>query len=339
MNDVPQPHVPFAWGFLNAKPAPIIDSCQSISVPLTNRRALRIEEDLDALRLEDLVGGRGGLVEVELVGEPGAAAAHDLDAQPRPLGRGLCSDIRDLTFVAAFSVSVIDMGCLGYGNGRTRAILPERGGRTPPRAPAAPTLPPMADLVYLDHLATTPIDPRVLRLMGPWLEGRYGHPASRSHAFGWEAEEAVETARARVADLVHADPKEIVFTSGGTEADNLAVQGVAEAYEARGRHVVTTAVEKRPVLDTCRWLEEMRAFAVTRVAPHGDGRVSAETIAAALRADTILVWVQAANAEVGAIQPTAEIGALCAGRRSSSTSTRWRRRRGSSSIRGATASI
>ncbi len=172
----------------------------------------------------------------------------------------------------------------------------------------------MADLVYLDHLATTPIDPRVLRLMGPWLEGRYGHPASRSHAFGWEAEEAVETARARVADLVHADPKEIVFTSGGTEADNLALQGVAEAYESRGRHVVTTQIEGRPVLDTCAWLERRRGFTVTRVAPDGGGRVSAAAVEAALRPDTILVSVQAANAEVGTVEPTAEIGALCAAR-------------------------
>jgi len=168
--------------------------------------------------------------------------------------------------------------------------------------------------VYLDHLATTPADPRVVEAMRPWLSERFGHPASRSHRMGWDAEAAVEAARAQVADLLHVEPREIVFTSGGTEADNLAIKGVADAYGVRGRHVVTTAVENRPVLDSCRWLEETRGFAVTRVPCSFTGRVSAENVVAALRPDTILVSVQAANQETGTTQPCAEIAAACAGR-------------------------
>ena len=172
----------------------------------------------------------------------------------------------------------------------------------------------MGPFVYLDHLATTPADPRVVEAMRPWLSERFGHPASRSHRLGWDAEAAVEAARAQVADLLGVEPREIVFTSGGTEADNLAIKGVADAYGVRGRHVVTTAVENRPVLDSCRWLEETRGFAVTRVPCSFTGRVSAENVVAALRPDTILVSVQAANQETGTTQPFAEIAAACAGR-------------------------
>lgn len=172
----------------------------------------------------------------------------------------------------------------------------------------------MGPIVYLDHLASTPADPRVVEAMQPWLSERFGHPASKSHRFGWEAEEAIEAARALVADLLRVEPREIVFTSGGTEADNLAVKGVAEGYAARGSHIVTTAVENRPVLDSCRWLEETRQFAVTRVPCSFTARVSAANVAAALRADTILVCVQAANQETGTCQPIAEIGAACAAR-------------------------
>ena len=172
----------------------------------------------------------------------------------------------------------------------------------------------MGTYVYLDHLASTPADPRVVEAMQPWLAERFGHPASKSHRLGWEAEEAVEAARAQVADLLRVEPREIVFTSGGTEADNLAVKGVAEGYAARGRHVVTTAVENRPVLDSCRWLEETRGFTVTRVPCSFTGRVSAANVVAALRDDTVLVAVQAANQETGTTQPISEIGAACAGR-------------------------
>ena len=166
--------------------------------------------------------------------------------------------------------------------------------------------------IYLDHFASTPIDPRVLDAMLPYLKDRYGHPGSRSHVYGWEAEQALEAARARVADLVHADPAEIVFTSGGTEADNLAVKGVAEAYASRGRHVVTSAVEARPVLDATQALADRAGGMVTRVPVDARGRLDEAAFAAALRPDTVLACVTAADAEVGTIQPIAACGAACA---------------------------
>lgn len=169
----------------------------------------------------------------------------------------------------------------------------------------------MARPIYLDHLSTTPADPAVVEAMLPYLGERFGHPGSGGHAYGWEAEKAVETARARVADLIGAEPAEIVFTSGGTEADNLAVKGVGEQLFAKGRHVVTTAVENRPVLDCCQWLER-RGFRITRVAPDDTGRVAPQAIAEAMEDDTILVSVQAANHEVGTLQPLRDIGRICA---------------------------
>ncbi len=172
----------------------------------------------------------------------------------------------------------------------------------------------MAAPIYLDHQSTTPVDPRVVAALLPYLTERFGHPASRAHAFGWEAEKAVEAARAKVADLVRADPREVVFTSGSTEADNLAVKGAAESYAGwggKGRHVVTTTIENRAVLDSCRWLEERRGFEVTRVRPDGLGRVAPEAIASAIRPDTVLVSVQWASHEVGTVQPMEAIGAVC----------------------------
>ncbi|MDJ0974007.1 MAG: cysteine desulfurase family protein [Planctomycetota bacterium] len=171
----------------------------------------------------------------------------------------------------------------------------------------------MARPIYLDHLSTTPCDPAVVEAMLPYFGEAFGHPGSPAHAYGWEAEKALETARARVADLIGAEPAEIVFTSGGTEADNLAIKGVGEQLFSKGRHVVTTAIENRPVLDSCAWLER-RGFSVTRVAPDETGRVSVEAVEAALTEDTILVSVQAANHEVGTLQPLSGIGRLCAER-------------------------
>lgn len=171
----------------------------------------------------------------------------------------------------------------------------------------------MPDLIYLDNLSTTPLDPRVLEAMDPYFRGRFGHPASPAHAYGWDAEKGVETARARVADLISAEPRDIVFTSGGTEADNLALKGVAEAMASRGKHVVTTAVERSSVLDSCRWLEA-QGWTVTRVAPDGKGRVEVASIEAALTAETVLISVQMANPEVGTLQPIRDIGALAAER-------------------------
>lgn len=149
--------------------------------------------------------------------------------------------------------------------------------------------------------------------MAPYWTERFGHPASRHHAYGWDAEKAVEDARAHVASLIGADPREIVFTSGGTESDNLAVKGVAETLAAKGRHLVTTGIENRPVLESCAWLET-RGYEVTHVAVDEHARVDPVAVAAALRPDTILVSVQWANHEVGTVQEVATIGVICAER-------------------------
>jgi cysteine desulfurase len=165
-------------------------------------------------------------------------------------------------------------------------------------------------VIYLDHHATTPVAPEVLAAMLPYFGERYGNPSSRGHAFGAEAHAAVEEARAAVANLVGAAPEEIVFTSGATESDNLALRGAARANAERGRHVVTTSLEHSAVLEPCRSLER-EGFAVTRVAVDPRGLVDPEAVAAALKSDTILVSVMAANNEIGTLQPLAEIGALC----------------------------
>ncbi len=164
--------------------------------------------------------------------------------------------------------------------------------------------------IYLDHHATTPVDPRVVEAMLPWLGERFGNASSRSHAYGWQAEEAVEQAREQVADLVGATPREIVFTSGATESDNLALFGVAEAYREKGRHLVTATTEHKAVVDPCRALEK-RGFAVTWLAPDGEGRIAAADVAAALRADTVLVSLMHANNEIGVLHPVGEVGAVC----------------------------
>jgi cysteine desulfurase len=164
--------------------------------------------------------------------------------------------------------------------------------------------------IYMDYSATTPVDPRVVEKMVPFLYEHFGNPASRSHAYGWEAENAVETARRHVADLLHADPREIIWTSGATEGNNLAIKGAANFYEGRGRHVVTVKTEHKAVLDTCRELER-QGFDVTYLDVGQDGLLDLDALRAALRADTILVSVMMVNNETGVIQPVAEIGAMC----------------------------
>jgi cysteine desulfurase len=164
--------------------------------------------------------------------------------------------------------------------------------------------------IYLDNHATTAVDPAVVAAMLPFFTERYGNPSSRSHAFGQEAQAAVEQARERVAALVGASADEIVFTSGATESDNLAVKGAARALAVKGRHIVTTAIEHSAVLEPCVSLER-EGFEVTRLAVGPSGIVAADDVAAALRPDTVLVSVMAANNEVGTIQPVARIGALC----------------------------
>lgn len=163
--------------------------------------------------------------------------------------------------------------------------------------------------IYLDYLATTPADPRVVEKMAQCLtlDGNFGNPASRSHIYGWKAEEAVEGARRQVADLLNADPREIVWTSGATEADNLAIKGVAQYYADKGRHIVTCAIEHKAVLDSCRYLEG-QGYEVTYLAPDRDGLVSADKVAEALREDTILVSIMHANNELGTINDIAAIG-------------------------------
>src|SRR5512140_676546 len=164
--------------------------------------------------------------------------------------------------------------------------------------------------IYLDYSATTPVDPRVADKMIPWLTTHFGNPASRSHAFGWEAEEAVENARAEVAKLVNCDPKEIVWTSGATESDNLALKGAAHFYKTKGKHLVTMKTEHKAVLDTMRELER-EGFEVTYMDPEPDGLLDLGKFQAALRPDTILVSIMLVNNEIGVIQPIAEIGEIC----------------------------
>lgn len=164
--------------------------------------------------------------------------------------------------------------------------------------------------IYLDYSATTPIDPRVVDAMIPYLSEHFGNPASRSHAYGWEAEKAVELARADVAALVNADPKEIVWTSGATESDNLAIKGAAQFYQSKGKHIITLKTEHKAVLDTCRELER-QGFEVTYLDVQEDGLLNLDAFRAALRDDTTVVSVMMVNNEVGVIQPIAEIGEIC----------------------------
>ena len=169
--------------------------------------------------------------------------------------------------------------------------------------------------IYLDYAATTPCDPRVVAKMMECmtLDGNFGNPASRSHIFGWKAEEAVEIARRQVADLIGADPREIVWTSGATESDNLALKGAAHFYQSRGRHIVTSRIEHKAVLDTCRQLER-EGFEVTYLDPTPQGLIEPAMIEAALRDDTILVSVMHVNNEIGTINDVGAIGALCRSR-------------------------
>jgi len=164
--------------------------------------------------------------------------------------------------------------------------------------------------IYLDYSATTPTDPRVAEKMIPYLVEKFGNPASRSHAFGWEAESAVEEARAEVAKLVGADPKEIIWTSGATESNNLAIKGAAHFYSGKGKHLITVKTEHKAVLDTCRELER-EGFEVTYLDVLDNGLIDLEVLKAAIRPDTILVSVMFVNNEIGVIQPIAEIGELC----------------------------
>ena len=172
-------------------------------------------------------------------------------------------------------------------------------------APAGVQLP-----IYMDNHATTPLDPRVLEVMMPYLTGKFGNAASRNHSFGWEAEQAVETAREQVAKLIGATAKEIIFTSGATESDNLAIKGVAEMYRERGNHIITQATEHKAVLDACRRLEK-NGCRVTWLPVNSDGIIELGDLNRAIDTKTILVTIMAANNEIGVRQPIGEIGKLC----------------------------
>ncbi|MEO8857100.1 MAG: IscS subfamily cysteine desulfurase [Burkholderiaceae bacterium] len=164
--------------------------------------------------------------------------------------------------------------------------------------------------IYMDYSATCPCDERVVDAMIPWLRQHFGNPASRTHAWGWEAEEAVEKARSQVADLVGADPREIVWTSGATESDNLALKGAAGFYKTKGRHIITVKTEHKAVLDTCHELER-QGFEVTYLDVQSDGLLDLDLFKSAVRSDTILASVMLVNNEIGVIQDVAAIGAIC----------------------------
>jgi cysteine desulfurase len=166
--------------------------------------------------------------------------------------------------------------------------------------------------IYFDYSATTPVDPRVAQAMTECLtmSGNFGNPASRSHAFGWKAEEAVETARQNVASLINADPREIVWTSGATESDNLAIKGIAQFNHKRGKHIITSKIEHKAVLDTCRQLER-EGFEVTYLEPNAEGVIEPQQVADAIREDTTLVSLMHVNNEIGIVNDIAAIGAVC----------------------------
>ena len=164
--------------------------------------------------------------------------------------------------------------------------------------------------IYLDYQATTPVDPRVLDAMLPYFTEKFGNAASRSHAFGWAGEEAVEKSRKQIADLIGASPKEIVFTSGSTEGINLAMKGAAEMYATKGKHIITSLVEHKAVLDTAKHLEK-EGYEVTYLEPDTTGRITADQVRDAIREDTILVSLIWGNNEIGTLNPIREIGAIC----------------------------
>src|SRR6201998_2463514 len=164
--------------------------------------------------------------------------------------------------------------------------------------------------IYMDNHATTPVDPRVVSAMLPYFNEKFGNAASRNHSFGWAAEEAVESARGQIARLINAAPKEIIFTSGATESNNLAIKGIAEMYRERGNHIITQVSEHKAVLDTCKRLEK-HGYRVTYLPVKADGIIDIEDLKRAFDDKTILVSIMAANNEIGVLQPIREIGKIC----------------------------
>ena len=196
-------------------------------------------------------------------------------------------------------VSAMDQEIRMSGNGNAVKVTSDV------KVPAGVKLP-----IYMDNHATTPVDPRVLEAMLPYFTSDFGNAASRNHQFGWQAEEGVETAREQIAKLVGATAKEIIFTSGATESDNLAIKGVAEMYREKGNHIITAATEHKAVLDTCKRLEKY-GYKVTYMPVQKDGLVDLEDLKRAFTDKTILVTIMYANNEIGVLQPVEEIGKLC----------------------------
>src|SRR5579871_7056149 len=163
--------------------------------------------------------------------------------------------------------------------------------------------------LYMDNHATTPLDPRALEAMMPYFTGKFGNAASRNHAFGWEAEEAVENARAQIAKLINSTPKEIIFTSGATESNNLAIKGIAEMYREKGNHIITQVTEHKAILDTCKRLEKY-GYEVTYLPVAKDGRIDLDDLKRAITNKTILITIMYANNEIGVVQPIQEIGKI-----------------------------
>ncbi len=163
--------------------------------------------------------------------------------------------------------------------------------------------------IYMDYHATTPVDPRVVETMLPYFTEDFGNAASRNHPFGWKAEKAVDRARKQVADLVSAKPREIIFTSGATESNNLAIKGVAEMYREKGNHIITCVTEHKAVIDTCKWLEK-QGSRVTYLPVQKDGRINLDDLLTAITSETILITIMAANNEIGVLQPIEEIGTI-----------------------------
>ena len=168
--------------------------------------------------------------------------------------------------------------------------------------------------IYMDYQATTPMDPRVLEEMLPYFTDTFGNAASRNHSYGWAAEKAVDDARVRLADVIGADPREIIFTSGATESDNMALKGIAELYKSKGKHIVTSMIEHKAIIDSAKRLETW-GFDVTYIAPREDGLTTAQMVEEALTEETILVSIMAANNEIGVLNPIREIGELCRSRK------------------------
>ena len=187
----------------------------------------------------------------------------------------------------------------------TEVKIPQTAAVTHHEVPQGVKLP-----IYMDNHATTPMDPRVLEEMLPFFMEKFGNAASRNHSFGWAGEEGVETARERIAKLIGATTKEIIFTSGATESDNLAIKGVAEMYREKGNHIITAVTEHKAVLDTCKRLEKY-GYRVTYLPVQKDGLVDLDELKSAMDDKTILVTIMAANNEIGVVQPIAEIGKMC----------------------------